>query len=35
MAVLVAIEQHFTASGKEMIGQAAADPEVLAEMIEI
>ena len=33
--VLAAIEQHFTSGGKEMIEQAEADPEALAEKIEI
>jgi len=33
--VLAAIEAHFSTGGKEMIQNAAADPEVLAEMIEI
>ena len=33
--VLAAIEAHFSKSGKEMIHQAPADPEALAEMIEI
>ena len=33
--VLAAIEQHFSKDGKEMIQQAAADPEALADVIEI
>jgi ATP-dependent RNA helicase DDX19/DBP5 len=33
--VLAAIEAHFAKSGTEMIAQAAADPEALADMIEI
>jgi len=33
--VLANIEQHFASQGKEMIAQAPADPEQLAEMIEI
>lgn len=32
---LVAIEAHFCSGGKEMIAHAPADPEELAEMIEI
>ena len=35
LQVLASIEQHFTSEGKEMIQQAPADPEQLAEMIEI
>ena len=33
--VLAAIEAHFSVGGKEMIHNAPADPEALAEMIEI
>eukprot|EP00551_Chaetoceros_affinis_P005755 CAMPEP_0203680054 /NCGR_PEP_ID=MMETSP0090-20130426/37819_1 /ASSEMBLY_ACC=CAM_ASM_001088 /TAXON_ID=426623 /ORGANISM="Chaetoceros affinis, Strain CCMP159" /LENGTH=509 /DNA_ID=CAMNT_0050547943 /DNA_START=235 /DNA_END=1764 /DNA_ORIENTATION=- len=33
--VLAAIEAHFSTNGKEMIANAPADPEELAEMIEI
>lgn len=33
--VLAAIEAHFSKEGKEMIAQAEADPEALAEVIEI
>ena len=33
--VLAAIEAHFATGGKEMISMAEADPESLAEMIEI
>lgn len=33
--VLAAIEAHFSQGGKEMIQNAPADPEALAEMIEI
>lgn len=33
--VLAAIEAHFSTGGKEMIANAPADPEELAEMIEI
>mmetsp|Transcript_12663 Transcript_12663/g.17973 ORF Transcript_12663/g.17973 Transcript_12663/m.17973 type:complete len:485 (-) Transcript_12663:164-1618(-) len=33
--VLAAIEAHFSSDGKEMIQNAPADPEALAEMIEI
>jgi ATP-dependent RNA helicase DDX19/DBP5 len=33
--VLAAIEAHFAKSGEEMIQQADADPEALAEVIEI
>ena len=32
---LAAIEEHFAKSGDEMIHQADADPEALAEVIEI
>jgi len=35
LEVLAAIEQHFSKDGKEMIQQAEADPEKLAEVIEI
>ena len=35
MEVLHAIEKHFSRDGKEMIGKAEADPEALAEVIEI
>jgi len=35
IAVLAAIEAHFSTGGKEMIANAPADPEELAEMIEI
>jgi ATP-dependent RNA helicase DDX19/DBP5 len=35
LKVLVAIEQHFSQGGKEMITQAPPDPEALAEVIEI
>lgn len=33
--ILAAIERHFSKAGKEMISQAEADPEKLAEVIEI
>lgn len=33
--VLAAIEAHFSSDGKEMIGNAAADPEALADLIQI
>merc|ERR1719384_1671937 len=33
--ILAAIEAHFSTGGKEMIAMAPADPEELAEMIEI
>lgn len=33
--VLAAIESHFAKEGKEMIAQAEADPEALADVIEI
>ena len=33
--VLAAIEAHFSVGGKEMIHNVAADPEALAEVIEI
>ena len=33
--VLAAIERYFSKDGKEMIAQAPADPEALAEVIEI
>jgi ATP-dependent RNA helicase DDX19/DBP5 len=33
--ILAAIEKHFAKGGKEMINQAAADPEALADVIEI
>jgi len=33
--VLAAIEQYFAKDGKEMIAKAEADPEALAEVIEI
>lgn len=33
--VLAAIEAHFSSGGKEMIEMAAADPEALADIIEI
>lgn len=33
--VLAAIEAHFSKGGKEMISQAEADPEALADVIEI
>ena len=33
--VLAAIEAHFSKDGKEMISQAKADPEALADVIEI
>jgi len=33
--VLAAIEQHFAKPGEEMIHQAEADPEALADVIEI
>ncbi|CAJ1969388.1 unnamed protein product [Cylindrotheca closterium] len=33
--VLAAIESHFSKEGKEMIAQAEADPEALADVIEI
>ena len=35
LEILSAIESHFTGGGKEMIKQAAANPEALADMIEI
>lgn len=35
LTVLANIEEHFSTEGKEMIQQANADPEALAEMIEI
>lgn len=35
LEVLAAIEDHFSMDGKEMIQQAEADPESLAEKIEI
>lgn len=35
LQVLACIEQHFTSAGKEMIQQAQADPEALADLIEI
>ena len=35
IAVLAAIEAHFSTDGKEMIACAPPDPEALAEMIEI
>jgi ATP-dependent RNA helicase DDX19/DBP5 len=35
LEVLAAIEDHFSMDGKEMIAQADADPESLAEKIEI
>jgi ATP-dependent RNA helicase DDX19/DBP5 len=35
LQVLASIEQHFTSEGKEMIQQAQADPEALADLIEI
>jgi len=35
LEVLAAIEDHFSMDGQEMIQQATADPESLAEMIEI
>lgn len=35
LAVLRAIEEHFSDGTKEMISQAQADPEALAERIEI
>ncbi|CAB9517542.1 dependent RNA helicase [Seminavis robusta] len=35
LQVLASIEQHFTSQGKEMIEQAEADPETLADKIEI
>lgn len=35
LQVLAAIEAHFSTGGKEMIQNAPADPEALAEMIEI
>lgn len=35
LAVLAAIEQHFAKDGEEMIHQAEADPEKLADVIEI
>ena len=35
MAVLAAIEAHFSKGGAEMIAQAQADPEALSEVIEI
>jgi ATP-dependent RNA helicase DDX19/DBP5 len=34
ISVLAAIESHFSKSGKEMIQQAEADPEALAELVE-
>ena len=33
--VLAAIEAHFSTDGKEMICSAAADPEALADTIQI
>lgn len=33
--ILAAIESHFATGGKEMIQNAAADPEALADVIEI
>ena len=33
--VLAAIEAHFSSGGKEMIENAPADPELLADMLEI
>mmetsp|Transcript_34679 Transcript_34679/g.70104 ORF Transcript_34679/g.70104 Transcript_34679/m.70104 type:complete len:109 (+) Transcript_34679:1335-1661(+) len=33
--ILAAIEAHFATGGKEMISMAEADPEALAEQIEI
>lgn len=33
--VLAAIERHFAKSGTEMIHQAEADPEALADIVEI
>jgi len=35
LEVLAAIEDHFSMDGQEMIAQASADPEGLADMIEI
>lgn len=35
IATLAAIESHFAKEGKEMIAQAEADPEKLADVIEI
>jgi ATP-dependent RNA helicase DDX19/DBP5 len=35
LKVLAAIEEHFAKQGKEMIAQAEADPEKLADVIEI
>ena len=35
MQILHAIEKHFSKDGKEMIGKADANPEALAEVIEI
>ncbi|KAL7578295.1 hypothetical protein ACA910_012707 [Epithemia clementina (nom. ined.)] len=35
LRVLLAIEKHFSKDGKEMIQQAEADPEKLADLIEI
>jgi len=35
VAVLAAIESHFSKEGEEMIAQAEADPEALADVIEI
>jgi ATP-dependent RNA helicase DDX19/DBP5 len=35
LQVLAAIEQHFAKEGSEMIQQAEADPEKLADVIEI
>ena len=35
LQVLASIEEHFTSEGKEMIQQAQADPEALADLIEI
>jgi len=35
LAVLTAIEKHFARDGKEMIAKAPADPEALADVIEI
>jgi ATP-dependent RNA helicase DDX19/DBP5 len=35
LEVLAAIESHFTSGGKEMIQNAPADPEALADIIEV
>lgn len=35
LRILAQIEDHFTKGGKEMIKQAEADPEALADVIEI